>query len=100
MARILVLAVGTNAVRSALHKERVRPAGCVLGHIDRREEALAVAHGNAELILGVVGADVVFPGLLRHRLLGADHGKCKGKNGQNGEEEAERPEHLRQQSPE
>ena len=62
---ILVFAVGADAIGRAVHQKRIRAAGGVLGHIDGGEQPLAVAHGNAELVLGVVGADVVFAGAAR-----------------------------------
>ena len=76
MHRILVLSVGANVVGRAVDQKGIRPALGVFGHIDRGEEPLAVAHGNAELVLGVVGADVVLFGRNRRgRLL-------RGKNRQ------------------
>jgi hypothetical protein len=47
-----------------------------------------------------VGANEIFPGRIRRRLLGVKHGKDKDKNGQNGQRKAARLGHLRQQSPE
>ena len=57
--RILVFAVRSDAVRSAVHQERIGTAGSVLGHIHRREQPLAVAHRNAVFVFGVVCADIV-----------------------------------------
>ena len=88
MLGILVFAVGADAVGRAVHQERIGSAGGVLGHIDRREQPLAVAHGNAELVLGVVGADVVLGrggrllGLLGEK--GREGQEQHGKNRQGG----------------
>jgi hypothetical protein len=80
---ILIFAVGADVIGSAVHEERVWASG-VLGDIDGREEALAVAHGNTELVLGVVGADVVFFGRVWRRLLRVKQSGCKGKKSQYG----------------
>jgi hypothetical protein len=76
---ILVFAIGADVVRGAVHQKRVRAAGRIFGHINGCKEALAVAHGNAELIFGVVGADVVLFGRVGRRLLRWAAGRARAE---------------------
>ena len=100
MLRIPVLAVGANTVRCPVHQERVGAASRVLGRIDRSEQPFAVAHGDAELEFGVVGADVVFFGGVGRGLLAMGGDQGNGKSGQNGERQAACLGHRGQDSPE
>ena len=97
---IIVFAIGTDAVRGAVHQKRVRGAGGIFGHINRCKKALSVAHGDAEFIFGIVGAHVVLGGWVRRRLLrsGYRNGKCE--NGQNGDEKGAKSVHREPLSPE
>src|ERR1019366_7853284 len=60
----------------------------ILGHVDCGEEALTVAHGDAELVLRVVGANGIF------RRRGRRCRRClrrqTGRDGKRGDEEGER----------
>ena len=85
MAGILVFAVGADAVGSAVHQKGIGTGGGILGYIDRGKQPLPVTHRYAELVLGVVGADVVFLGRVGGRGLGAKQRGGKNKNGQNDE---------------
>ena len=76
---ILILAVRGDAIGGPVHQERVRTASGILGHIDRGEQVLAVAHGNAELVLGVVGADVILGRRKASWLLGLGGAEWKSK---------------------
>ena len=75
---VVVDAVGRDRVRRALHQERIGLAA-VLGNVDGGEQLDAVAHGNAVVVLGVVGASVFeLPYTLRNRRrLGKKHGRRK-----------------------
>ena len=59
----------------------------------------AVAHGDAVLIFGVVGADVLFRGSIGRGLLGAGKRQGKKLRSQNGEDETLRGMHRRMNSP-
>jgi hypothetical protein len=86
MGGIIVFAVWTDAVRGAIHQERIRPAGGIFRHINRCKQAFSVAHRDAELVFGIVGAYIVLRGRARRRLLGSDEVEGKSENGQNGED--------------
>ena len=57
---VLVGPVGLDAVGGPGQHHRVA-LGLILGDIDRREEFLAVSHGNAIFELSVVTLDIIQP---------------------------------------
>ena len=72
---ILIHAIRPHAVRSADDQERIR-LRAVFGHINRREQVHAIAHGNSVLILRVVLLDAEL------RRLGVARGGSIGAGGQ------------------
>ena len=79
MLRILVFPVWTHTIRSAVHQKRIWPARRILRHIYRRKQPLAVPHGNAVLVLGVVCPNVVLGRSCGRGLLGVGNRKSKSK---------------------
>src|SRR5215467_1483489 len=69
---VLIFAVGSNAVGSAVNQNRIGLRS-VLGHIDGSKELLAVAHRNAVFVLGVMGLYVVFFRSFLGRVLSAHY---------------------------
>ena len=72
MVRVVVDAVGRDRIRGPLHQEGILLGG-VLGDVDAGEQLHAVAHGDAEIELGVVRARVF--GLLAGFIGGAGLGE-------------------------
>ena len=62
----LIDAVWRDAVRRPRHQEGVASRR-ILRHVDRREQPLAVPHGDVRLVLGVVRLNIEWRGRLRAR---------------------------------
>src|SRR6266568_3670039 len=101
MFGVLILAIRSDTVRRAVHQERIRSTCGDLWYINRGEQVLPIAHGDAEFVLRVVGPNVVFGRHLgRGWLLGTQRDEVGDKNGQNdGEEDSVQSEHRELESP-